>query len=118
MCFTKLRLHTEAYRELEAFGDLDNPDLYLEWSPDLNGGRRGSMVPFAFRLLAAVVMMHSGREKEAIERLCATEKIVDKVETVSVNLTKRKNALRTYGHPWFAGTMEDYGQSFEITSGD
>ncbi|CAG0926098.1 unnamed protein product, partial [Notodromas monacha] len=79
MCLSKLRLSFEALRELEAFGDLDNPDLYLEWSPDLNGGRRGSMVPFGLRLLSAVVLSNAGRDKEALERLHHFEGIVKKM---------------------------------------
>ena len=45
----KLRQFSVAEVEAEAFGDLDRPDLYFQFYPDMYGSRRGSMVPFAFR---------------------------------------------------------------------
>ena len=45
----KLRRYSLAEVECEQFGQLDAPDLYFEFYPELYGGRRGSMVPFSFR---------------------------------------------------------------------
>ena len=45
----KLRQFSVAEVEAEAFGDLDRPDLYFQFYPDMYGGRRGAMAPFAFR---------------------------------------------------------------------
>ena len=45
----KLKQFSNAEVEAEAFGDLDRPDLYFEYYPEVYQERRGSMVPFQFR---------------------------------------------------------------------
>ncbi len=60
-----------AVSELSAFGDLDSPDFYYEYYPELNEQKkRGTMVPFSFRLLAAELPAHHNRINEAHVRLC------------------------------------------------
>ena len=39
--FIKLRLYTHAENECQAFGNLDRPDLYYEYYPEVYPGRRG-----------------------------------------------------------------------------
>lgn len=65
----KARLTEMAYNEAQAFGDLDGPDLYFEFYPEL--GKRGTMVPFSFRLLAAQLpAYYNGQINRAQSRLC------------------------------------------------
>uniref|UniRef100_A0A5K3ESI6 TPR_REGION domain-containing protein n=1 Tax=Mesocestoides corti TaxID=53468 RepID=A0A5K3ESI6_MESCO len=56
-------------QELEAFGTLDYPDVYYEHAPHLYPGRKGSMVPFALRLLYAEAPRFIERQSEALDRL-------------------------------------------------
>lgn len=57
-----------AYNEVLAFGDLDRPELYYEYYPEL--GKRGTMVPFSFRLLAAELPAHHHLITRAQSQLC------------------------------------------------
>ncbi|EFX69564.1 hypothetical protein DAPPUDRAFT_62103, partial [Daphnia pulex] len=67
----KSNLIEMAVSELSAFGDLDSPDFYYEYYPELNEQKkRGTMVPFSFRLLAAELPAHHNRINEAHVRLC------------------------------------------------
>jgi hypothetical protein len=59
-----------AYTEVSAFGDLDSPDLYFDYYPTEYQGRRGSMVPFSLRLLAAEIPARYQRPDESQRKLC------------------------------------------------
>lgn len=65
----KLRRYSLAEVECEQFGLLDAPDLYFEFYPELYGGRKGSMVPFSFRLLVAELPHHLGKHSTSLDRL-------------------------------------------------
>ncbi len=67
----KLRQFSVAEVEAEPFGDLDRPDLYFEFYPELYPNRSGSMVPFSFRLLLAELPQHLGKHHETLDRLYA-----------------------------------------------
>lgn len=67
----KLRRFSLAEVECQYFNDLDAPDLYFEFYPELYGGRKGSMVPFGFRLLVAELPQHLGKHTQALDRLNA-----------------------------------------------
>jgi len=87
--FTRLALHVKlrsfslAEVESEPFGDLDHPDLYFQFYPELYGGRMGSMVPFAFRLLLAELPQYLTKHQEALNRLHVLLATVRKVRTHS-----------------------------------
>ena len=66
--------------EAEPFGDLDRPDLYFQFYPEMYPMRRGSMVPFAFRLLVAELPQYLGKYHDALDRLYA---LLNTVENVS-----------------------------------
>lgn len=57
--------------EVNAFGDFDSPDLSYEFYPEYNGLKMsGSMVPFGFRLVAAMLPAHTSLFREAYAKLC------------------------------------------------
>ena len=66
----KTQLAEVAATEVRAFRNLDSPDLYYEFYPELNGTKQGTMVPFSFRLLAAEIPAHNNDVNEAQDKLC------------------------------------------------
>ncbi|XP_077990905.1 trafficking protein particle complex subunit 12-like [Glandiceps talaboti] len=81
----KLRLFGTAEKEMEAFGNLDRPDIFYEFYPDMYPGKRGSMVPFSFRVLHAELPQYNGKPQDTIDRLyylhAITSKIISNLET-------------------------------------
>nr|CAG4648581.1 EOG090X0439 [Polyphemus pediculus] len=59
-----------AATEIKAFGDLDAPDLYYQFYSNLYGDRKGTMVPFSFRLLAAEIPAYNNQINETQDKLC------------------------------------------------
>lgn len=66
----KTQLADVAATEIKAFRNLDSPDLYYEFYPELNGQKKGTMVPFSFRLLAAEIPAHNNDLNESQDKLC------------------------------------------------
>lgn len=54
----KLGMSELCQSEAEPFGQLNRPDVYFEFSPEMYPTRRGSMVPFSLRLLLAELPMY------------------------------------------------------------
>nr|KAG5702081.1 hypothetical protein BaRGS_032330 [Batillaria attramentaria] len=75
----KLRVYETAESEMRAFQNLDTPDLYFEFYPQLYPGRRGSMVCFAMRLLHADLPHLNGRSQETLDRLYYMLAVVRKI---------------------------------------
>nr|XP_018900118.1 PREDICTED: trafficking protein particle complex subunit 12 [Bemisia tabaci] len=65
----KLQQFSLAWDEAEPWRDLDQPDLYFQFYPELYGGRIGSMVPFSMRLLLAELPQYVKKPEIAMERL-------------------------------------------------
>ncbi|XP_043269348.1 trafficking protein particle complex subunit 12 [Venturia canescens] len=88
--YTRLSLlaklkHFEVLRaESQPFGDLDKPDMYFTFYPELYGTRPGSMASFAFRLLLAEIPSYWGKPREAIDSL---HKLLSTVEQLIKNLS-------------------------------
>ncbi|XP_062620669.1 trafficking protein particle complex subunit 12-like [Saccostrea cucullata] len=80
----KLRLYSVAESEMQAFQNLDTPDLYFEFYPHIYPGRKGSMVPFGMRILHAEIPHYMGRSQETIDRLyyilAVTQKIIKNLQ--------------------------------------
>lgn len=55
--------------EAEPFGQLDKPDLFFQFYPEMYGGRPGSIATFSFRLLLAELPMHCDKPKESMTKL-------------------------------------------------
>jgi len=68
----KLRQYSIAYQELKALGNLDRPEMFYEHYPNVFKGKKGSIVPFSIRVIAAELPRHfpnlptSGASKEAL----------------------------------------------------
>ena len=79
LMMSKLHLYPAVEAELSAFEDLDQPDLYFEFYPtgDYPSYARGSMVPFAMRVLWAELPAHSGKPAETLDRLYQLVSVVD-----------------------------------------
>lgn len=65
----RLRQFAVAEREAQAWGDLDTADLFFQFYPDLYGGRRGSLVPFCFRVLLAELPRYMAHYQTSLDRL-------------------------------------------------
>lgn len=70
--------------ESKPFGNLDKPDMYFTFYPELYGTRPGSMASFAFRLLLAEIPAYCGQAKEAMDNL---HKILSTVNRIIDNLS-------------------------------
>ncbi|XP_030167581.1 trafficking protein particle complex subunit 12 isoform X1 [Lynx canadensis] len=77
----KLGLFQNAEMEFEPFGNLDRPDLYYEYHPQVYPGRRGSMVPFSMRILHAELQQYLGNPQESLDRLHRVKAVCSKILT-------------------------------------
>ncbi|XP_031960406.1 trafficking protein particle complex subunit 12 isoform X2 [Corvus moneduloides] len=75
----KLNLFQNAEMEFEPFGNLDQPDLYYEYYPNVYPGRKGSMVPFSMRILHAELPQYLGNPQESLDRLHSMKTICAKI---------------------------------------
>lgn len=80
----KLKLYNIVESELQGFQNLDTPDLYYEYYPQIHPGRKGSIVSFGMRLLHAELPHYLGRSQEALDRLhyilAVTQKIIKNLD--------------------------------------
>lgn len=74
-----------AHAEAEAFGQLDKPDIFYQFYPEIYGDRPGSIASFSFRLLLAELPMHCGNSKDSLTRLFS---ILATVKQIIQNLKK------------------------------
>lgn len=79
---TKLRQIDILENESKSFGNLDKPDMYFTFYPELYGTRPGSMASFSFRLLLAEIPLYCGRPKQALHNLY---KILATVKQIILN---------------------------------
>ncbi|XP_008560384.1 trafficking protein particle complex subunit 12 [Microplitis demolitor] len=75
----KLRQVDVLKAESQPFGNLDKPDMYFIYYPELYGTRHGSMASFAFRLLLAELPNYWGDSKEAIDNLYKLLATIDQI---------------------------------------
>ena len=65
----KLQLFEVAMREIEAMQDMDSPVFRFESYPEIFQDRKGCMVPFTLRLLAAEIPFYNGQVDLSFDKL-------------------------------------------------
>ncbi|XP_066154669.1 trafficking protein particle complex subunit 12 [Euwallacea fornicatus] len=65
----KTKTYSIALAEAEPFEQLEKPDVFFQFYPDMYDGRPGSMAAFSFRLLLSELPMHCGKPKESLAKL-------------------------------------------------
>ncbi|KAH8300420.1 hypothetical protein KR018_004566 [Drosophila ironensis] len=55
--------------EAEPFGQLDSPDVFYDFYPEMYNGKSGSIACFSFRLLLAELPIYMGKPHIALDRL-------------------------------------------------
>lgn len=65
-----LERYAEVNQEMEAFKDLDQPDLYYQYNKHNYPGLVGTMVPFTMRLIHALLPLHLNNLQLALNRTC------------------------------------------------
>jgi tetratricopeptide (TPR) repeat protein len=99
--FYQLKMYNAADIELEAFGNLDAAVLYYDFHPDLYSGKEGTMVPFCFRILAAMLPQYLDRSKEALDKLFYVHSVCLQVlRNLSTSLGEGDEALQKGMELW------------------
>jgi len=75
----KLRQFSVAEAEAAAFGDLDSPDLFFQYYPELYPNRTGSLVPWSLRLLLAELPMYNNKQVPAMNKLFRLQRTIKKM---------------------------------------
>jgi len=96
-----LKLFTVAEAEAEQFGELDKPDVFMQYYPELYGGRRGSLAPWSMRLLLAQLPGLCGKHIDSFNRLFALH---FSLKDMLRNLAK---GLAPDGQVWLDATPEE-----------
>ncbi|XP_012265338.2 trafficking protein particle complex subunit 12 [Athalia rosae] len=110
--FTRLALlaklkHVEVLEnESKPFGNLDKPDMFFTFYPELYGTKPGSMACFAFRLLLAEIPAYCNKPKLALDNLY---KVLATVRQIVKNLKMGlgEDGGRDGGHLKFTTTERD-----------
>ncbi len=95
----RIREFATAESELEAFRNFESPDLYYEYYPPNCFGctRKGSLVPFHLRLMAAEIPQYMRKFNETIDKLCHILITVQKVSLLHEELPYFRFLLTAYG---------------------
>jgi len=101
----KLKLFNIAETEAEHFGELDKPDLFYQYYPELYQGRRGSLASWSMRLLLAQIPALCGKHIHSLNRLFG---LLFKVRDMLSNLS---NGLSAEGDVWLEGGQEERSEA-------
>lgn len=105
---TKLKQIDILENESKPFGNLDKPDMYFTFYPELYGTRPGSMASFSFRLLLAEIPQYCGKSKQALDNLFKILSTVNQIITnfiagyngdgsrVKINASEQEDAIRLW----------------------
>ena len=104
----KLRQFTTAEAEAAAFGDLETPDLFYQYYPELHPNKRGSMAPWSLRLLLAELPAYNNKQVVAMNKLL---RLLRQVRQMISNL---EAGLAPDGEVILAGAEEKQRLGLEI----
>ncbi|CAH8588093.1 unnamed protein product [Heterobilharzia americana] len=109
----RTRNYELAERELTTFQNMDAPNVYFEYAPELYPGRTGSIIPFSLRLLHAELPFHLNRSTEALDRLYYLLAIIGRIRS---NLEKgfKEDGLTNESDPAYRQTSLNLWKSREI----
>lgn len=93
----KIKALNVAQAEAEPFGQLEKPDMFYQFYPEMYGRRMGSMASFSFRLLLAELPMHCGKPKDSLKKLFSVLATVRKI------ISNLKEGLCADGSPLVVG---------------
>jgi len=85
----KLKQFSTAEAEAASFGDLENPDLFYQYYPELYPNRRGSLAPWSLRLLLAELPMYNNKQVLAMNKMFKLRRMIQQIIS---NLEKGLNA--------------------------
>ncbi|EFA06807.1 trafficking protein particle complex subunit 12 [Tribolium castaneum] len=89
----KIKAFAVAQSEAAPFGQLDKPDVFYQFYPEMYGGRPGSIASFSFRLLLSELPMHCGKPKDSLTKLYSMK------STIKQMLDNLKQGLSEDGSP-------------------
>uniref|UniRef100_A0A914XBR1 Trafficking protein particle complex subunit 12 n=1 Tax=Plectus sambesii TaxID=2011161 RepID=A0A914XBR1_9BILA len=79
-----LKMNTLLHSELETFGDLEAPDMFFQYYPEIYPMKRGSMVPFSMRVIHAEAAKFTPNPSDALTRL---NKLIANINAIMSNLS-------------------------------
>ncbi|XP_044263196.1 trafficking protein particle complex subunit 12 [Tribolium madens] len=89
----KIKAFGIAQSEAAPFGQLDKPDVFYQFYPEMYGGRPGSIASFSFRLLLSELPMHCGKPNDSLTKLYSMK------STIKQMLDNLKQGLSEDGSP-------------------
>lgn len=99
----KLGHYAAAVAELKSFGSFDRVDLLFESYPDVNPGKRGSMVPFSLRLIRAELFGRVGQHNVSLTQLYV--KLLHAASILSASRAVHVNCTQSVCALWKSGTV-------------
>ena len=87
----KLKLFKEAETELQQFENFEKPYFFYEFQQRSYPNRKGSMIPFGFRMLHAELAQYLNRQEETISNLYKLLYVVD--NTINDLLSNKNESM-------------------------
>ncbi|TMW39429.1 hypothetical protein DOY81_015491, partial [Sarcophaga bullata] len=77
-------------QEAEPFEQLNKPDVYYEFYPEMYPGKTGSIACFSFRLLLAEMPIYLGNPQLALDRLSELYVICNEIKQYYANIQPKE----------------------------
>lgn len=92
-CLMKLKLFKEAETELKQFENFDKPQFFYEFHNEAYPNRKGSMIPFGFRVLNAELAQHLNKSEESIGNLY---RLLSNIQDIVDSYKEDESALKIW----------------------